>query len=128
LSNKGKPKYGLDKDGYVMFYYHKLSCWEYFPLWNSNVKERILHVHDRVRNLDYDISYDGPGRTKWKLIFDDTNLVPQDFITDYMRKIHPEIENSETLWTLYNLYINKENTILNKIIKDHIFKAHECNQ
>ena len=130
LQDKRKPKYKLDKDGYVMFYYRRYSCWEYFPLWNDNNDERIVHVLDRVRNLDYDISYKGPGRARFKFIFTDINQInkiSEDIISDYIRKLYPEIENSEQLWQLHTLYIDKENTILNNIAKDNIFKAYESN-
>ena len=127
LQDKRKPKYKLDKDGYVMFYYRRYSCWEYFPLWNDNNDKRIIHILDRIRNIDYDISYIGPGRAKWRLKFDDYAPITQDFITDYVRKTYSEIENSEQLWQLHTLYIDKENTILNNIAKDNIFKAYESN-
>jgi len=130
LQDKREPKYKLDKNGYVMFYYRRYSYWEYFPLWNDNNDKRIVHVLDRVRNLDYDISYIGPGRAKFKFIFTNINQldkIPEDIISDHMRKLYPEIKNSEQLWQLHNLYVNKENTILNNIAKDNIFKAYESN-
>jgi len=126
-SDKRKPKYRLDKDGYLQFYYRRYSCWFDFPLWNDNNDERKVEVHDRVRDLDYTISYIGPGRAKIKYLFDNNAPITRDFITDHFRKTYPEFKNSEQLFQLHNLYVDKENAILNKIVKDHIFKAHESN-
>ena len=41
--------------------------------------------------------------------------ITKDFITDYFRNTYPEFKNSEQLWNLHKLYINKENSILNNI-------------
>ena len=124
-SDRRKPKYRLDKDGYLQFYYRKFSRWEYFPIWNDMDDERKIEVHDRVRNLDYTLSYIGPGRAKIKFTFDDNAPITRDLITDYFRKVYPEFKNSEQLWKLHELYINKENTILNRIVQHNIFKSHE---
>ena len=125
-ADKRKPIYKLDENGYIKFYYRRFSCWEYFPIWVDESEEREVQVFDRVRNIDYTLSYVGPGRAKLKLNFE-CEPVSQKYITDYMRKLYPEFQNSEQLWQLYNLYINKENTILNKVVKNHIFKAHKSN-
>lgn len=127
LSDQCKPKYRLDEDGYVQFYYRRFSYWEYFPLWDDKETDRIVHICDRVRNLDYDISYIGPGRCKLKINYDNYSEKSQKFITNRIRDLYPEFKTSEQLWQLYNLYVNKENTILNKVAKDHIFKAYESN-
>ena len=117
-----KPKYRLDKDGYVQFYYRRYSWWINFPIWNDNNDERKIEVHDRVRNLDYTLSYVGPGRAKLKLTFDDVNSISEKFITNYVRELHPEFTTSEQLFQLHNIYVDKENNLLSKIVKDRIFK------
>ena len=52
----------------------------------------------------------------------------KDFITDYFRNTYPEFKNSEQLWTLHKLYINKENAILNSIVSDYTFTAYKINE
>ena len=128
LADKLKPKYRLDENGYLQFYYRRFNNWEYFPIWNNNNEQRCIKVFDRIRNLDYTLSYVGPGRAKIKYIFDENAPITRDFITYYFRKIYPEFKNSEQLWNLHELYINKENTILNNIINDHTFTANEINE
>ena len=125
LADKLKPKYRLNEKGYLQFYYRRFSRWEYFPIWNDNNEQRYVKVFDRIRNLEYTLSYIGPGRAKIKYTFDDSNPITRSFITDHFRKTFPEFKNSEQLWTLHELYINKENTILNKIIDDHTFVAYK---
>lgn len=124
-SDRRKPKYRLDENGYLQFYYRRFNRWEYFPIWNDMDDERKIEVHDIVRDLDYTLSYVGPGRAKIKFTFDDNAPITRDLITDYFRKVYPEFKNSEQLWSLYKLYINKENTILNRIVQHNIFKSHE---
>ena len=121
-SDRRKPKYRLDKNGYLQFYYRRYSWWIDFPAWNDNNDERKIEVHDRVRNLDYTLSYVGPGRTKIKYHFDENAPITRDFITDYFRKLYPEFKNSEQLFQLHNVYVDKENNLLSKIVKDRIFK------
>lgn len=121
-SDRRKPKYRLDKDGYLQFYYRRYSWWIDFPVWNDNDDERKIEVHDRVRNLDYTLSYIGPGRAKIKYTFDGWAPITRDFITDYFRKKYPEFKNSEQLWQLHNVYVDKENNLLSMIVKDRIFK------
>ena len=125
-----KPKYRLDEEGYLQFYYRKFNRWEYFPIWNDNDEQRYVKVFDRIRNLEYTLSYIGPGRSKinFKYIFDDNTARTKDFITDYFRNTYPEFKNSEQLWNLHKLYINKENTILNNIVNDYTFAAHKINE
>ena len=68
LSDKLKqPKYRLDAEGYLQFYYRKFNRWEYFPIWNDNNEQRYVKVFDRIRNLEYTLSYVGPGRNKINL-------------------------------------------------------------
>ena len=57
LSDKLKPKYRLDKEGYLQFYYRRFNRWEYFPIWNDNNEQRYVKVFDRIRNLEYTLSY-----------------------------------------------------------------------
>ena len=127
LSDQCKPKYRRDKDGYVQFYYKRYSWWIDFPIWKDNNEERQVEVNDRVRNINYTLTYVGPGRAKWKLIFDDCAPITQHYITKHVRELYPEFKNSEQLWQLHNLYVNKENIILNDIVKNHAFKAYESN-
>ena len=91
LSDKLKPKYRLDKEGYLQFYYRRFNHWEYFPIWNDNNEQRYIKVFDRIRNLEYTLSYIGPGRAKinFKYIFDDDVKIAKDFITDYFRNTYP---------------------------------------
>ena len=121
-SDRRKPKYRLDKNGYLQFYYRRYSWWIDFPVWNDNDDERKIEVHDRVRDLDYTLSYIGPGRAKIKYTFDGNAPITRDFITDYFRKKYPEFKNSEQLFQLHNLYVDKENNLLSTIVKDRIFK------
>lgn len=125
LPDKLKPKYRLDENGYLQFYYRRFNRWEYFPIWNDNNEQRYVKVFDRIRNLEYTLSYIGPGRAKIKYTFDPNAPITRDLITDHFRKIYPEFKNSEQLWNLHELYINKENTILNRIVQHNIFKSHE---
>ena len=127
LSDQRKPKYRRDKDGYVQFYYRRYSWWIDFPIWKDNNDIRQVEVNDRVRDINYTLTYVGPGRAKWKLIFDDWTPITQHYITKYVRELHPEFKNSEQLWQLHNLYVDKENIILNNIVKNHKFKAYENN-
>jgi len=121
-SDMRKPKYRLDKDGYVQFYYRRYSQWIDFPIWKDNDEERYVEVHDRVRDLDYTLAYVGPGRAKIKYNFDEDAPITRDFITDYVRKLYPEFKNSEQLFQLHNVYVDKENNLLSTIVKDRIFK------
>lgn len=125
-----QPKYRLDKEGYLQFYYRRFNRWEYFPIWNDNNEQRYVKVFDRIRNLEYTLSYIGPGRAKinFKYIFDDDVKITKDFITDYFRNTYPEFKNSEQLWSLHKLYINKENSILNNMVSDYTFDAHKINE
>lgn len=127
LSDQCKPKYRRDKDGYVQFYYRRYSWWIDFPIWKDNNDIRQVEVNDRVRDINYTLTYVGPGRAKWKLIFDDCAPITQHFITKHVRELYPEFKNSEQLWQLHNLYVDKENIILNDIVKNHKFKAYESN-
>ena len=121
FSDKRKPIYRIDANGYVQFYYRKFSCWEYFPIWNDNDDHRVVEVCDTIRNLNYDLSYFGPGRVRLKLKFDDDAFpVTQEFITDHVRKLYPEYKNSEQLWQLHKLYVDKENIVLQRILKNKI--------
>ena len=117
--DRRKPIYRLDKNGYVQFYYRRYSLWLDFPVWNDNNDERKIEVHDRVRDLDYTFSYIGPGREKIKYEFDFND---DTTITNYFRNLFPEFKNSEQLFKLYNKYVDKENNLLSKIVKDRIFK------
>lgn len=128
LVDKQKPKYRLDENGYLQFYYRRFNCWEYFPIWKDNNEQRYVKVFDRVRDLEYTLSYIGPGRAKIKYIFDECSPITRDFITDHFRKVYPEFKNSEQLWTLHELYINKENAILNSIVGDHVFAPYKINE
>lgn len=126
-ADKCKPKYRLDKNGYLQFYYRRYSLWIDFPIWKDNNDTRQVEVHDRVRDIDYTLTYVGPGRAKIKYDFDDDAPITRDFITDYFRKLYPEFKNSEQLFQLHNVYVDKENIILNDIVKNHKFKAYEGN-
>lgn len=128
-SDKLKPKYRLDKEGYLQFYYRRFNHWEYFPIWNDNNEQRYVKVFDRIRNLEYTLSYIGPGRAKinFKYIFDDAKI-KKEFITNYFRNTYPEFKNSEQLWNLHELYINKENSILNNMVSDYTFAAYKINE
>lgn len=125
LGDKLKPKYKLDKNGYLQFYYRRFNCWEYFPIWDNNNEQRYVKVFDRTRNLKYTLSYVGPGRAKIKYTFNDHIQPSRKFITHHFRKIYPEFKSSEQLWNLHESYVNKENAVLSTIIDDHTFIAHE---
>ena len=127
FADKLRPKYRLDENGYLQFYYRRFSRWEYFPIWNDNIEQRYVKVFDKIRNLEYTLSYIGPGRAKIKYIFDDNAPITRNFITNHFRKIYPEFKNSKQLWNLHELYINKESTILNNIIDNYIFTACKIN-
>lgn len=128
LADKLKPRYKLDENGYLQFYCRRFGCWEYFPIWDNNNEQRYVKVFDRIRNLEYTLSYIGPGRAKIKYIFDDNVPITRDFITDHFRKTYTEFKNSEQLWNLHELYINKENAILNYLINDHVFASYKINE
>lgn len=129
LSDQRKPKYRRDENGYVQFYYRRYSCWLDFPIWKDNNEVRYVIVYDNFRDIKCKLTYIGPGRAKWKLKFDDWDPISTDYITKYVRQIYPEFKNSEQLWQLYNLYINKENTILNKLVsQNYNFIAYENNE
>lgn len=127
LSDQRKPKYRIDKDGYVKFYYRRYSQWIDFPIWTDDNDIRQVEVNDRVRDINYTLTYVGPGRVKWRLIYDVWTPITRHYITKYVRKLYPEFKNSEQLWQLHNLYVDKENIILNDIVKNHKFKAYESN-
>lgn len=116
-------KYKLDDEGYVMFYYPNFSVWEYFPAWNDNDDDREVNVFDRVRNLNYTISYKGPGRYKIKIPCTD----PKKYSSKDIKKHFPLYKHPKDIWEKYCLYIDKENTILNKVVKDKILKVYEGN-
>ena len=126
LSDQRKPKYRRDKEGYIQFYYRRYSWWINFPIWVEKSEEREIQVLDKYRNIDYTLSYIGPGRAKLKLNFK-CEPVSQKYITGYMRKLYPEFKNSKQLWQLHNLYVDKEIIILNDIVKNNTFKAYERN-
>jgi len=116
-------KYKLDDEGYVMFYYPKYGVWKYFPAWNDNDDDREVNVFDRTRNLNYVISYKGPGRCKIKIPCTD----PKKYSSKDIKKRFPSYKHPKEIWEKHCLYVDKENTILNDIVKNHKFKAYEGN-
>jgi hypothetical protein len=111
-SDKRKPQYRLDKDGYVQFYYHKYFKWIDFPIWNDSCDDREVNIYDRIKNINYTLSYKGPGRVKFKLVFDDVDFISNKSITKYIREIYPEFKSSEQLYRLYTDYIDREDKLL----------------
>lgn len=116
-------KYKLDDEGYVMFYYPTFGVWKYFPAWNDNDDNREVKIFDGIRNLNYTISYKGPGRCKIKIPCTD----PKKYSSKDINKRFPSYKHPKEIWEKYCLCIDKENTILNKVVKDKILKVYEGN-
>lgn len=64
-----KPKYRINKNGYVEYYIGIFNYWDKLCGWDSNDTERTVTVHGI--NTPIEIKYKGPGRIIYYL---DKNL------------------------------------------------------
>ena len=101
-----KPRYRLDADGFVMYYYAPYNYWSYLTGWDDNSSKRTVTIHDTLRGIVFDYEYEGPGRYKFKM----TKEELKNFPYKTCREIHKEQEE----------LINKENTLLKEITKSVI--------
>ena len=68
--NYCKPKYRINKNGYVEYYISIFNYWDKLCGWDSNDTERTATVHG-INNTPIEIKYKGPGRIIYYL---DKNL------------------------------------------------------
>ena len=98
-----KPRYRLDADGFVMYYYAPYNYWSYLTGWDDNSTKRTVTIHDTIRGIVFDYEYEGPGRYKFKMTKEELKNLPYKTC----REIHKEQEE----------LINRENTLLKEITK-----------
>ena len=98
-----KPRYRLDADGFVMYYYAPYNYWSYLTGWDDNQSKRTVTIHDTIRGIVFDYEYEGPGRYKFKMTKEELKNLPYKTC----REIHKEQEE----------LINRENTLLKEITK-----------
>jgi hypothetical protein len=98
-----KPRYKLDADGFVMYYYAPYNHWSYLTGWDDNRLKRTVTIHDTIRGIVFDYEYEGPGRYKFKMTKEELKSLPYKTC----REIYKEQEE----------LIDKENTLLKEITK-----------
>ena len=59
--NYCKPKYRINKNGYVEYYIGTFNYWDKLCGWDSNDTERTVTVHG-INNTPVEVKYKGPGR------------------------------------------------------------------
>ena len=101
-----KPRYRLDADGFVMYYYAPCNYWSYLTGWDDNQSKRTVTIHDTIRDIVFDYEYEGPGRYKFKMTKEELKNLPYKTC----REIHKEQEE----------LINRENILLKEITKSVI--------
>ena len=101
-----KPRYRLDADGFVMYYYAPCNYWSYLTGWDDNQSKRTVTIHDTIRDIVFDYEYEGPGRYKFKMTKEELKNLPYKTC----REIHKEQEE----------LINRENILLKDITKSVI--------
>ena len=97
-----KPKYKLDENGFVMYYYPEFNYWSYVCGWDDNDSKRTVTIHDTIRGIIFDYEYDGPGRYKFKMSKDELKTLPYKTC----RELHRE----------QTKLIDKEDALLKKIL------------
>ena len=101
-----KPRYRLDADGFVMYYYAPYNYWSYLTGWDDNSSKRTVTIHDTIRGIVFDYHYKGPGRYKVK--------VPENCFEQMKYKNTRELHKEQTE------LINREDELLKKILKNKI--------
>ena len=101
-----KPRYRLDADGFVMYYYDTCKYWSYLTRWDDNSSKRTVTIHDTIRGIVFDYEYEGPGRYKFKMTKEELKNLPYKTC----REIHKEQKE----------LIDRENTLLKEITKSVI--------
>ena len=101
-----KPRYKLDADGFVMYYYAPYNYWSYLTGWDDNSTKRTVTIHDTIRDIVFDYEYEGPGRYKFKM----TKEELKNLSYKTCREIHKDQEE----------LIDRENTLLKEITKSVI--------
>ena len=71
-----KPRYRLDADGFVMYYYAPYNYWSYLTGWDDNQSKRTVTIHDTIRDIVFDYEYEGPGRYKFKMTKEELKNLP----------------------------------------------------
>jgi hypothetical protein len=99
-----KPKYKLDEDGFVMYYYPTYNYWDYVCGWDDNDSKRTVTIHDTIRRLVFDYDYEGPGRYKFKMSKEELKNLPYKNV----RELHREQRR----------LIDKEDFLLKEILKN----------
>lgn len=56
------PKFRMNQAGYIEYYSLYYNCWRIFYFWDENSANRVLHMVDNIRDIEYDLEYKGPGR------------------------------------------------------------------
>lgn len=101
------PKFRKNNNEFIEYYSLYYNCWRIFYIWNDKKEYRILHMHDTIRELEYDVKYIGNGRSAMK--YDKHNI---DFLRYKFKKTN-EIDDDQ------NILINKEDTYLKENILNH---------
>ena len=99
------PKYRKNDKGLVEYYSLYYNCWRIYYIWNSSIEDRVLHIHDTIRGLEYNLKYKGEGRSAIK--YEDLN-----FWTWKYKKIKDIDDHQNKLIDIEDQYL-KDN-ILNK--------------
>ena len=63
IYNNYHPKFRMNDDGLIEYYSLYYNCWRIFYVWNNTIEDRVLHIHDTIRGLEYDLKYQGKGRS-----------------------------------------------------------------
>lgn len=61
-----KPKYRIDKNGYVEYFNSNHFKWETLYGWNTDDDERVCIIHG-INRIPFEIKYKGPGRCRYRL-------------------------------------------------------------
>ena len=99
-----KPKYKLDEDGFVMYYYPTYNYWDYVCGWDIKDSKRTVTIHDTIRGIVFDYDYEGPGRYKFKMTKEELKNLPY--------------KNVRELYREQRRLIDKEDFLLKEILKN----------
>ena len=101
------PRYRMNNDGFIEYYSLIYNNWRLLYVWNDSIDDRVLHIHDTIRGLEYDLKYKGKGRST--LYFTRENL---EFFENIYHTVKEIDKNQNKLINKEDKYL-KEN-ILNK--------------
>jgi len=100
-----KPKFRKIEYGLVEYYSPYFDKWRPFYIWSDKSKERIIHIIDRIREIEFDYKYIGEGRER---IDYDQNKKCWDYF-----KTAKEVDDNQII------LIDKENDYFRNILKNN---------